>query len=102
MPEKIIQLPRREKRLCPWCENAFTLPDDYSNQMCPECRNKLLELPKEALVDLLGKVTGLNVIIMSALPVPPDILHRLDLRAKGSGRRLTMSEAVAITKQRPQ
>jgi hypothetical protein len=70
--------------------------------MCPECRNKLLGEPKDFLVDMLGKVTGLNVIIMSALPVPPDILHRLDLLEKDSGRRLTMSEAVTLSKQRPQ
>jgi hypothetical protein len=48
---------------------------------------------KEFLVGILGKAVGLNVIIMSALPVPDDILEKIELKEKGSIRRMTMKEA---------
>ncbi len=61
-----------------------------------------MEKSKEFLVDMLGKVVGLNVIIMSALPVSPEILQRvemMDSAQRGSGRRLTMKEVVEMKRR---
>ena len=93
---------RKKERLCPWCETTYTLPSGHTSQLCPECRTALLDEPKEFLVDMLGRVTGLNVVLMAALPVPPGFLDNLGLQGKGSGRRLSMREAAAEGKQRPQ
>ena len=57
---------------------------------------------KEFLVQMLSRVTGLNLIIVAAFPPSPDILDRVGFREKGTGRRLTLKEAVDIEKQRPQ
>jgi hypothetical protein len=58
-----------------------------------------LDESKEFLVDMLGRMTGLNVVLMSNLPVPPGVLEALHLQEKGSGRRLNMREAAAHDKE---
>ena len=102
MQQKVTQLPRRDERLCPWCETTYVVPPGHTSRLCPDCRTTLLEEPKEFLVDMLGNVTALNVIIMSALPVPPDILDRFDLQEKSTKRRSTMKEAASRRDQHPE
>ena len=97
MRKKVTQMPRRDERLCPWCETIYPLPSGHPGQICPECRTKLLDESKEFLVDMLGRVTGLNVVLMSSLPVPPGVLEALHLQEKATMRRLSMKAAAAQT-----
>src|ERR1035438_7605818 len=99
MRKKVTPMTRRDERLCPWCETIYPLPPGHTSQICPECRTKLLDESKEFLVDMLGRVTGLNVVLMSNLPVPPGVLEALHLQEKGGSRRLNMKEAAAQEKQ---
>jgi hypothetical protein len=93
MPQKVTVLPKRHERLCPWCEKTYTLPPDHSGEFCPDCRNSLLNESPEFLVNVLGKAIGLNLVIMAAMPVPDSILEGVELKEKGSIRRMTMKEA---------
>jgi len=98
MPAKRkITLPNDE-RLCPWCENKYRATPDYTAPICPDCRAELLEQPKEVLVDMLGRVAGVNVITMASLSLhSPDSLDTLGLwnapKREGFSRRpVTMKE----------
>lgn len=100
IPQKVKSIDRIVDRLCPWCERNYRAAKEHVGQFCPECHAKLMGESTEFLVDMLGKAVGLNVIIMSALPVSPEILQKvemLDSAQRGSGRRLTMQEVAAQT-----
>ena len=80
MSTKSKTLGRDDERLCPWCENKYRATLDYTVPMCPDCRTDLMEQPKEVLVDMLGRVAGVNVIAMASLAVhSPDSLDTLGL-----------------------
>jgi len=85
-------------RLCPWCETKYHPAPDHAGTVCPDCRTELLEQPKEFLVDMLGRVAGVNVIVMASLAVhSPDSLDTLGLwnapeREGFSRRPVTMKE----------
>lgn len=87
-----------DERLCPWCETKYHPAPDHAGTVCPECRAELLEQPKEFLVDMLGRVAGVNVIVMASLAVhSPDSLDTLGLwnapeREGFSRRPVTMKE----------
>ena len=51
---------------CPWCDKKYETSAD-SGPFCDDCRSKLLEQPKEFLVDMLGHVAGVNALAMAAL-----------------------------------
>ena len=44
----------------------FHAAPDQSRPLCPDCRSELLEQSKEFLVDMLGHVTGVNLLTMAA------------------------------------
>ena len=80
MPQNRNIPPQDEKRLCPWCETKYDPPSGHPGSLCPDCRTDLLEQPKEVLVDMLGRVAGVNVITMASLAVySPDSLDTLGL-----------------------
>ena len=87
-----------EERLCPWCEAKYRPAPDYAATVCPDCRGELLEQPKEFLVDMLGRVAGVNVITIASLAIhSPDSLDTLGLwnapEREGFARRpVTMKE----------
>jgi len=87
-----------DERLCPWCETKYQPAPDHAGTVCPDCRTELLEQPKEFLVDMLGRVAGVNVIVMASLAVhSPDSLDTLGLwnapeREGFSRRPVTMKE----------
>lgn len=67
-------------RFCPWCERKFDAAPEHRSPLCPECRGGLLEYDKEALVDLVGRMAGINVIMMASLSLhAPDVLETLGL-----------------------
>jgi len=70
-----------------------------SSQFCPDCRKELLDELKEFLVDMLARATGLNLVIMADMPVPDAILESIELKEKGSVRRLTMKEAAELKEE---
>ena len=80
MSTKSRTVGRDDERLCPWCENKYRATPDYTVPICPDCRAELMEHPKEVLVDMLGRVAGVNVIAMASLAVhAPDSLDTLGL-----------------------
>lgn len=85
-------------RICPWCENKYVPPPKHRTPLCPECRSGLLEYDKEALVDLLGRVAGVNVMVMTSLAAhAPEALDIFGLwnapeREGFSRRPVTMKE----------
>jgi hypothetical protein len=87
-----------DERLCPWCERKYHPPSGHTGAVCPDCREELLEQPKEILVDMLGRVAGVNVIAMASLSLhSPDSLDTLGLwnapKREGFSRRpVTMKE----------
>jgi hypothetical protein len=87
-----------DERLCPWCERTYRAPTEHAGPLCPDCREELLEQPKEILVDMLGRVAGVNVIAMASLSLhSPDSLDMLGLwdapKREGFSRRpVTMKE----------
>jgi hypothetical protein len=99
MPKKVTELLQTVQRLCS-CEMTYILPKGHSSQLRPECRQYLLDQPKEFLVDTLGRVIGLNLILIAKFPVPLEILEKIDLQEKGNTRRLTRKEANQLTKNR--
>jgi hypothetical protein len=98
MPTKRKTTEQDDERLCPWCETKYHPAPDHAGTVCPDCRIELLEQPKEFLVDMLGRVAGVNVIVMASLAVhSPDSLIRLALwnapKREGFSRRpVTMKE----------
>ena len=69
-----------DARICPWCEKQYRTPPGHTGSVCPECRAELMEQPKEVLVDMLGRVAGVNVITMASLSLhAPDSLDALGL-----------------------
>jgi hypothetical protein len=73
---------------------------DYAATVCPDCRTELLEQPKEFLVDMLGRVAGVNVITIASLalhsPDSPDTLGLWNApKREGFTRRpVTMKEFI--------
>lgn len=98
MSTKSKPLGRDGERLCPWCESKYRAAPDYIAPICPDCRTELLEEPKEFLVDMLGRVGGVNVIAMASLALhSPDSLDTLGIwnapKREGFTRRpITMKE----------
>src|SRR5450432_4851311 len=78
-------MPQREKisvdeRFCPWCETRYHATPDQSGPLCCDCREELLEQPKEFLVDMLGRVAGVNVMALASLAAnSPETLDTLGL-----------------------
>ena len=82
--------------------------------MCRDCRAELLEQPKEFLVDMLGRVAGVNVITIASLALhSPDSLDTLagvyceprhhgnaetnnPLRSKGIAPRFTVRNCITL------
>ena len=95
------------ERFCSWCETKYRpVPGTKTGPLCPDCREELLEQPKEFLVNMLGHVTGINAIIMASLRESPEILDELlpwnaPKREGFDQRRLTMKE-LARKRQRVQ
>ena len=56
-----------KERYCPWCDRKYETKGDKSGPLCDECRQDLMEQPKEFLVDKLGHVAGVNALAMAAL-----------------------------------
>ena len=80
MPTKRKTTGQDDERLCPWCETKYHPTPDHAGTVCSDCRAELLEQPKEFLVDMLGRVAGVNVIVMASLAVhSPDSLDTLGL-----------------------
>ena len=100
MPTKSKDTGHGDERLCPWCESKYHPPPDYTAPICRDCREELLEESKEFLVDMLGRVAGVNVITMASLAVhSPDSLETLGLwnapKREGFSRRpVTMKEFI--------
>ena len=65
-------------RYCPWCDKKYETSAD-SGPFCDDCRSKLLEQPKEFLVDMLGHVAGVNALAMAALRASPYLLEEFGL-----------------------
>lgn len=100
MPKKVTEVRQTQQRLCSWCEMTYTLKKGQLSYLCPECRQYLLDQPKEFLVDMLGRVTVLNLVLMARFPVPLEIMEKIDLLEKGNTRRRTREEADQLTKNR--
>jgi hypothetical protein len=98
MPAKSKSSDQDGERFCPWCEMKYPVDTNRRIPLCPDCQAGLLEYDKEALVDLLGRVAGVNVIAMAALSLhAPDALETLGLwnapaRSGFSRRPVTMKE----------
>lgn len=98
MPTKPRNTQRDGERLCRWCETKYHAAADHSGPICPDCRAELLEQPKEFLVDMLGRVAGVNAIAMASLALnSPDVVETLGLwnapqREGLSRRNLTAKE----------
>jgi hypothetical protein len=98
MPPKRKIPAQDDERLCPWCETKYHPAPDYAATVCPECRGELLEQSKEFLVDMLGRVAGVNVITIASLAIhSPDSLDKLGLwnapeRGGFARRPVTMKE----------
>ncbi len=98
MPQSRKISPQDNERLCPWCETKYRAAPDYTAPICPDCREELLEQPKEFLVEMLGRVAGVNVIAMASLALnSPESLDTLGLwnapeREGFSRRPVTMKE----------
>ena len=80
MSRKTKTATQNDERLCPWCEDRYRPASDYTSTVCRDCRAELMEQPKEALIDMLGGVAGVNVIVMASLALhAPDSLEILGL-----------------------
>jgi len=80
MPRKSKTPTHNDERLCPWCEDRYRPASDYTSPVCPDCRGELMDQPKEVLIDMLGRVAGVNVIVMASLALhAPDSLETLGL-----------------------
>jgi hypothetical protein len=94
------------ERLCPWCETMFHAAPDQSSPLCPDCRSELLEQSKEFLVDMLGHVSGVNLLTMAAAGDKDDLLERTGMvdtpKREGLSRRPMTMKQFARKRQRVQ
>jgi len=78
MPTKRKIIGQDDERLCPWCERKYRSAQDHAGIVCPDCRAELLDEPKDFLVDMLGRVAGVNMMALASLAVhAPDSLDTL-------------------------
>jgi len=99
-PAKIMEFPKQVDQICPWCERAFSRRSAPTNRFCPECRKALLSESKEVLLMLLGRVTAVNLMLTSVLPVEFQVLHNVARHDRESRRLLGGKAGVGQRKQR--
>ena len=84
----------------------FHAAPDQSSPLCPDCRSELLEQSKEFLVDMLGHVTGVNLLTMAAAGDKDDLLERTGMvdtpKREGFTRRPMTMKQFARKRQRVQ
>jgi len=99
-PAKVMEFPKQVDQTCPWCERAFSRRSAPANRFCPECRKTLLSESKEVLLFLLGRVTTVNLMLTSVLPVEFQVLHNVARHDRESRRLLAPKAGVGSRKER--
>jgi hypothetical protein len=92
-------------RYCPWCDRKYQAESNKGGPLCDECREELMEQPREFLVGMLGHLADLNALAIAALRASPHLLEEFGLagsgpeEADGTRRKLTLKE-LAKSRQR--
>jgi len=99
-PAKVMEFPKQVDQICPWCERSFTGSSAPIDRFCPECRKALLSESKEVLLFLLGRVTTVNLMLTSVLPVEFQVLHNVARHDRESRRPLPGRAVAGSRKER--
>ena len=82
---------------CPLCDTKYQKESEENSMLCDQCREDLLQEPKELLINMLEYLARINAIAMAALRTSPQLIEEFGLAPEfhGAGsmrRKLTLKE----------